>query len=81
MISCLWANKDSELAGIKPIVNGLVQGVGDNVDQDTSGKNGQIQTHAMALLLTKQELEASLDKEDELEIPRLRKTKMGNEIQ
>ena len=62
-------------------MNGLVQGVGDNVDQDTSCKNGQIQTHAMALLLTKQELEASVVTEDELEIPRLRKTKMGNEIQ
>ena len=61
-------------------MNGLVQGVGDNIDQDISSQNGRMQTHSMALLLTQQGLEASVDKEDELEIPRLRKTKIRNEI-
>lgn len=74
------ANKDSELAGIKWSLNGLVQGVGDNFDQDISSQNGQIQTHSMALVLTQQEFGASVDEEHELKIPRLRKSEMGNEI-
>lgn len=61
-------------------MNGLVQGVGDNFDQDISCQNGRIQTHSMALLLTQQEFGASVNEEHELKIPRLRKSEMGNEI-
>ena len=44
------ANANMDLAGLKREIDSLIQGVGDNFDQEISSQNGKLQTHSMALL-------------------------------
>ena len=41
-----------DLSGLKSEVDGMIQGVGDNFDQQICSQNGKLQTHSMALLMT-----------------------------
>lgn len=60
-------------------VNELVQGVGDNYDQDIASQNGKIQTHSMALLRTQNDTKADHD-HGALMILRLTRSEMSKEI-
>ena len=42
------------LTGLKREVDSLIQGVGDNFDQEICSQNGKLRTHSMALLMTRQ---------------------------
>ena len=46
------ANANMDLSGLKSEVDGMIQGVGDNFDQQICSQNGKLQTHYMALLMT-----------------------------
>ena len=47
------ANANMNLTGSKREVHSLIQGVGDNFDQEICSQNGKLQTHSMALLMTR----------------------------
>lgn len=72
------ANATMDTIGLKKSENGLIQGVGDNFDQQISSQNGKVQTHSMALLMTHSD-----DKRDENEkelTPRISKSEMTQQI-
>ena len=46
------ANANMDLSGLNSEVDGMIQGVGDNFDQQICSQNGKLQTHSMALLMT-----------------------------
>ena len=56
------SNADMDLAGLVKNANELVQGVGDNYDQEIASQNGKIQTHSMALLLTQNDIQGQEEK-------------------
>ncbi len=67
------------LTGLKKEVDCLIQGVGDNFDQEISSQNGKLQTHSMALLMTQSDDKRSQDNIEEL-IPRLAMSDMAQQI-
>ena len=46
------ANANLDLSGLKSEIDDMIQGVGDNFDQQICSQNGKLQTHSMALLIT-----------------------------
>ena len=46
------ANANMYLSGLKSEVDGMIQGVGDNFDQQICSQNGKLQTHSIALPMT-----------------------------
>ncbi len=60
------ANANMHLTGLKSEVDDLIQGIGDNFDQQISSQNGKVQTHSMALLLTQTASNRSQDDKEEL---------------
>lgn len=68
-----------DLTGLKREVNGLIQGVGDNFDQQICSQNGKLQTHSMALLMTQTNVKKNQDEEEET-VPRLTKSEMAQQI-
>ncbi len=73
------ANANMDLAGLKREIDSLIQGVGDNFDQEISSQNGKLQTHSMALLMTRSDDKQSQDDKEEL-IPRLSMSDMARQI-
>ena len=73
------AHADLDLSGLKSGEDCLVQGVGDNFDQQISSQNGKVQTHSMALLMTQTERKGNQSDAETL-IPRLSKSEMTKEI-
>ena len=55
--------------------DGLIQGVGDNFDQQICSQNGKIQTHSMVLLMTHSDYKRDENSTDEL-TPRISKSEM-----
>ena len=72
------ANKEMSLEGLCSRTQGMIQGLGDNFDQDIASQNGKIQTHSMALLMT--QVQKSDFEDDGSTIPRLKKSELGKEI-
>ena len=58
-------NASMHLTGLKSEVGGLIQGVGDNFDQQISSQNGKLQTHSMALLMTQTDSNRNQDDREE----------------
>ena len=73
------ANANMNLTGLKREVHSLIQGVGDNFDQEICSQNGKLQTHSMALLMTRSDDKRSQDDMEEL-IPRLAMSDMARQI-
>ena len=67
------------LTRMKREVDSLIQGVGDNFDQEICSQNGKLQTHSMALLMTRSDDKRSKDNMEEL-IPRLAMSDMAQQI-
>ena len=55
----ITANANMDLTGLKREIDGLIQGVSDNFDQNISSQNGMLQTHSMALLMTQSDNKSS----------------------
>ena len=72
-------NANMNLTGLKREVHSLIQGVGDNFDQEICSQNGKLQTHSMALLMTQSDDKRSQDDMEEL-IPRLAMSDMAQQI-
>ena len=70
------ANANMNLTGE---VDSLIQGVGDNFDQEICSQNGKLQTYSMALLMTRSDDKRSQDDMEEL-IPRLAMSDMAQQI-
>ena len=75
----LTANANMDLTGLKREIDGLIQGVGDNFDQNISSQNGMLQTHSMALLMTQSDDKSSQDDREE-RVPRLSKSEWYNKF-
>ena len=60
------SNNNVDLTGLTKEVDSLIQGVGDNFDQEISSQNGKLQTHSMALLMTQSDDKQSQDNMEEL---------------
>ena len=60
------ANSKMDTVGLNNSNSGLLQGVGDNFDQQICSQNGKIQTHSMALLMTQSDYEGDDSKAEEL---------------
>ena len=65
-----------DLTGLTKEVDSLIQGVGDNFDQEICSQNGKLQTHSMALLMTQSDDKQSQDNMEEL-FPRLAMSDMA----
>ena len=72
------ANANMDLSGLKSEVDGMIQGVGDNFDQQICSQNGKLQTHSMALLMT-QTHKCNQNVPEKL-IPRLAKSDIVQQI-
>ena len=74
------ANAKMDLNGLKIGENSLIQGLGDNFDQQIFSHNGKLQTHSMALLMTHTDNNGNENvREDEL-VPRITKSEMTQQI-
>ncbi len=70
------ANSNMDLTGLNKEADGLIQGVGDNFDQQISSQNGMLQTHSMSLLMT----QTNDEKKQDEAVPRLKKSEMAQQI-
>ncbi len=70
------ANSNMDLTGLNKEADGLIQGVGDNFDQQISSQNGMLQTHSMALLMT----QTNDEKKQDEAVPRLKKSEMAQQF-
>lgn len=68
---------DSELTPISKAVDGLVQRVVDNFNDDKASQNGKISTHSLTVLIKQPDSECH---RVEQVIPRLKETIMTEEI-
>ena len=74
------ANSKMGTVGLNNSNSGLLQGVGDNFDQQVCSQNGKIQTHSsMALLMTQSDYEGDDSKAEEV-TPRISKSNMAQLI-
>ena len=78
-LAAFTANANMNFTGLKREVDSLIQGVGDNFDQEICSQNGKLQTHSMALLMTRSDDKQSKDDMEEL-IPRLAMSDMAQQI-
>ena len=67
------------LTGLKREIDSLIQGVGDNFDQEICSQNGKLQTHSITLLMTRSDDKRTQDDMEEL-IPRLAMSDMAQQI-
>ena len=68
-----------DLTGLQREVDSLIQGVGDNFDQQICSQNGKLQTHSIALLMTQTDDARKQDNKED-RIPRLAKSDMVRQI-
>ena len=68
-----------DTVGLNISNSGLLQGVGDNFDQQICSQNGKIQTHSKALLMTQSDYEGDDSKAEEV-TPRISKSDMAQPI-
>lgn len=73
------ATENRDLMGLSSHEAGLVQAVADNFDANISSQNGLRSTHALAILITQPQVEASNDYDGNT-IRRLKKDEMKDEV-
>ena len=73
------ANSKMDTVGLNISNSGLLQGVGDNFDQQICSQNGKIQTHSKVLLMTQSDYEEDDSKAEEV-TPRISKSDMAQPI-
>ena len=75
------ANAKMDITGLKKNEKSLIQGVGDNFDQQIFSQNGKLQTHSMALLMTNSDHDDDRNQIDKQQlIPQLLKSEMTQQI-